>query len=176
MRCFISTPISKEIRDKLKRIQEKLKESRTRMKLVEPKNMHNTLKFLGDINGKQKKKAIKALESIEANSFELEVNRFGAFPNQDYIKVLWAGVGKGEKEMKDIRQKLDEKLPGFEEKHEYTPHITIARVKSKPDKTITNLFNERISKQMQVKKIRLMKSKLKKTGPGYTEVHAIELD
>lgn len=176
MRCFISTPISNEIRNKLEKVQDKLRQSRTRMKLVEPENMHNTLKFLGDVNEKQKKKAINALESIETNSFELEVNRFDAFPNQDFIKVLWAGIGKGEKQLKEIRKKLDEKLPEFKEEHDYTPHITIARIKSKPDKTITNLFDERISEQMQAKKIQLMKSKLKKTGPEYTEVHSIELE
>ena len=48
MRCFISIDIPKEIRDKIKKIQEQLPEFVG--KKTEQENLHLTLKFLGEVD------------------------------------------------------------------------------------------------------------------------------
>ncbi|MCD4740507.1 RNA 2',3'-cyclic phosphodiesterase [archaeon] len=166
MRCFIGVPLNKKTRQELTKIQQHFCESNTKMKLVEPENLHVTLHFLGEIKNTEPIK--KKLAQIKQKSFELQVNGLGAFPNKNHARVLWARINKGKETLKSLH---DEITHG-----EYHPHITLARIRTKPDETLKKLLEQQLQLSMPVNKIVLYQSTLTPDGPKYSKVQEIELD
>ena len=160
-----------------------IKKSGAEVKLVEPENIHITLKFLGETE----EKLLESLEEIikesikEIPPFEIQLIGAGVFPNQNYMKVLWIGIKKGEK-IGEIVKKIDEKTSklGFEkEKRHFSPHLTIARIKSAKNKEkliqIIENYQEIEFANVSVKSIKLKKSDLTPKGPIYTTLKEVKL-
>lgn len=91
------------------------------VKLVDLKNVHITLKFLGDTEenliDKIEEIMKKSVEKIKP--FEIELKGAGVFPNKNYIKVMWIGINNIEN-LKTISNRIDEQLSqlGFEKEKE----------------------------------------------------------
>ena len=75
-------------------------ESSVDVKWVDVKNLHLTLKFLGDVPSREISTVCKAAQQGTAGikPFELELRGAGAFPNADRPRTLWLGAGGGEQE------------------------------------------------------------------------------
>ena len=153
------------------------------VKLVEPKNIHLTLKFLGDTQDNQ----IEAIEQIIRESvhdiapFPLTLKGTGVFPNEKYLKVIWIGIMNGDY-LATIAQSIDEKLAplGFKkEQRGYSAHLTIGRVRTAKNKdqllTVVNKFREQEFLQQEIRVVTLKKSDLTPTGPIYTTLREIPL-
>jgi 2'-5' RNA ligase len=153
------------------------------VKLVEPKNIHLTLKFLGDTDENQ----IDVIEQIIKESvkditpFPLTLKGTGVFPNERYLKVIWVGIINGDT-LATIAQSIDEKiLPlGFKkEQRGFSAHLTIGRVRTAKNKdqllTVINNFKEKEFLQQEIRAITLKKSDLTPTGPIYTTLREIPL-
>ena len=135
MRTFIAIELSKEIKDFLSFLQDKLKDSRADVKWVSPENIHLTLKFLGEIDDKKLDKIIQIAEDItkDKKTFYLRLSSIGVFPNINFPRVIWAGVDKGDAETKEIVKVLEEKIAKIgipPESRAFSSHITIGRVRS----------------------------------------------
>lgn len=155
----------------------------TDVKLVEPKNIHLTLKFLGDTDENQ----IDAIEQIIRESvkditpFPLTLKGTGVFPNERYLKVIWVGIINGDN-LATIAKSIDEKLIplGFKkEQRGYSAHLTIGRVRTAKNKdqllTVINNFKEQEFLQQEIHAVTLKKSELTPTGPIYTTLREIPL-
>ncbi len=148
-------------------------------KTVEKENLHVNLKFLGDKNEEELKKAKEALKKLEGfGKFKAKLTGTGAFPNKDFIKVIWIGVKSQriEELAERIEQAYTEK--GFEKREKpYKPHVTAARVKTKPNPEIRKVFEQydKHYKDTQVKEIELIESELKKQEPVYKTIKKIKL-
>jgi len=123
---------------KLIQFESEIKNTGANIKLVEPENIHITLKFLGET----KENHINQIEQFLKESaqglepFEIQLKGSGVFPNPNYIKVIWIGIRNGDIIGK-IANKIDEKIStlGFKkENRNFSPHLTIARVKSAANK------------------------------------------
>ncbi len=180
-RGFIAIDIN--ISEKIEKIIDELKQSGANLKIVKPKKMHITLKFLGDTKENLKNKISKIIERSVENiePFEIELKSTGAFPNENYIKVLWIGINKGEI-IGEIAKKIDNDLSniGFKkEKRKFSPHITIARVKSAKNKDeiikILKKHRDETLLKMKVNSIKLKKSRLTQKGPIYETLKEIEI-
>jgi 2'-5' RNA ligase len=169
MRCFFGIPLTKQVRASMVELQEQLKKSSTRMKLVEPENLHVTVKFLGELGAREVEKAKKNLETVDKKGFQVKFTHVGAFPSQEYVKVLWVGVKEGKKQLEEVHDALGQEP-------NYVPHVTLARVKSKPDEVVKDLLTEKIDLGMKVEKVQLIESLLSEKGPTYQKVFEIELD
>jgi len=181
-RAFIAIDIDSF--PKLIEFENEVKNTGANLKIVEPKNVHITLKFLGDTDKdlidqieEIMKKAVKGL-----NPFEIQLKNIGAFPNQNYIKVIWIGIENVEN-IRVISNKIDEKLSqlGFKkEKREFSAHLTIARVKSAKNKEkliqIINKYQNVEFTSFIVKSIKLKKSELTPKGPIYTTLKEIKIE
>jgi len=148
-------------------------------KTVERKNLHVNLKFLGDTTEEELKKAKKALQRLEGfGEFKAKLTGTGAFPNKDFIKVIWIGVRS--QRLEDLAEKTEQAYTeqGFKKRDKpYKPHITAARVKTKPDPKIKKAFEEynKHYKDIQIKEAELIESELKKEGPNYKTIKKIKL-
>ena len=90
-RGFIAIDI--EAYPKIIQFENEIKNSGAKVKLVEPGNIHITLKFLGNTEEEYIEKIEEIMKNAvkETNSFEIQLKGAGVFPNQNYIKVAWIG-------------------------------------------------------------------------------------
>ncbi len=183
MRTFIAVELKEEIKKKIEEVQAPLKKSGADVSWVKPGNIHATLKFLGEVP--EDKIAMvfegtaKALQGI--TGFALALKDLGCFPNLRRPRVIWIGVEKGKEELSEIARKIEEEMAniGFpKEKREFSPHLTIGRVKS--PKNIEKL-TEHIktvnfqTEEIEVKEVVVMKSQLNPAGAIYTPLKKILL-
>ena len=153
------------------------------IKLVEPQNIHITLKFLGDVG----ENLIDEIEQImkdavkEMKPFTIRLKGTGVFPNHNYVKVIWIGI-KDAQPIEIISKNIDEKLSklGFKkEKRGFSPHLTIARVKTAKNKQhLLDIIEKHIDVDFSVQEvnsIKLMKSDLTSKGPIYSTMREVKL-
>ncbi len=187
MRTFIAIELPQNIKTYLSRIQEQLKASGADIKWVEPKNIHLTLKFLGEIDQNKLDKVIKILEDIakEKNSFHMRIVSVGAFPRINSPRVIWVGIDKGDNEAKEIAKELEEKIAKIgipKENRPFSSHITIGRTRSSLNlKNLVEGLNILASGSLKedlefgVTKITLYKSTLTPKGPIYEILKEVSL-
>ncbi len=182
-RTFIAIDANEDVRGTLSPIQKRLEETGADLKLVSPEKIHMTLRFLGDVSESRISLIEEALDEMTRfESFKISVEGLGVFPNPGFIRVIWAGVEEGTEKLSQIRQELDSKLAELDfpkEDEDFTPHFTIARVKSgKAKDKLNSIINQKSDKKwgtIKVDKIELKKSELTSKGPIYTTLAEVEL-
>jgi 2'-5' RNA ligase len=181
LRSFIAVDIGPL--DELVKFEEEISESGANVKLVEPENIHITLKFLGDTSEELVPKINEIIaESVsDIKPFEIKFNNAGAFPNLNYIKVLWVGIDDIGP-LPEIAKRLDSNLKnlGFKsDSRGFKPHITVGRVKTKRNKNLLKRLvinsKDRIFGKLLVNKICLKKSILDSRGPTYYTIGEVNL-
>ena len=111
-RVFLGIPISEEIKNKVKEIGKELNSVEGGFKVVKPENLHLTLKFLGEVEEKKIEKIKEIVSSLDlGNKFKVKVRKIGAFPNHDYVKVIWFGL-EDDEEIFTLHKKIDFMIPG----------------------------------------------------------------
>ena len=187
MRTFIAIELPPEIQKTLSRYQNKLKRTGIDVKWVEDKNIHLTLKFIGEINENQLHSIIQALREISRihAGFEITLSSIGAFPGIQSPRVIWAGISKGDAEIKNLAREIEKRISalGFQkETREFSSHITLGRTRSSSGKEefkkiipdINNAFSAE-SIGCVIKEIILFKSTLTPRGPIYEAVEKFGL-
>ncbi len=179
MRTFIAIELPQEIKDILARLQGELKKSGADVKWVESKNIHLTLKFLGERNEKKIAGISEIIEEAAKNnySFQAEISSLGAFPKIDFPRIIWVGINQGDSETKKIAQELEEKIAKIgipKVDRPFSSHITIGRTKSASNREnlVRDLKNnaDKLKEEnlrFPVTKITLFKSTLTPGGPIY---------
>jgi len=179
MRLFIAIEILEKIKAELMEIVDKLKQAGADVKWVRPQGMHITLKFLGEVDENRKDKIIEILKQIseKKSPFTVTFKGLGAFPDLKRPRVVWIGIEKGGEELKGIAKELDVSLGnlGFlREKREFSPHLTLGRVKSGRNKnalvSALSSHNNFTLPELNVDKINLIQSILKREGAEYKTV------
>jgi 2'-5' RNA ligase len=90
-RLFTAVEIPEAIRLRLSLIRAPLGGA----KWIEAENMHVTLRFAGDIDGRMADELVAFLADVRARPFPITIKEIGAFGGRD-PRVLWAGVEAGE--------------------------------------------------------------------------------
>ena len=165
MRVFISIDIPKRIQGQILKVQEKLPEFRG--KLVEPENLHLTLKFFGEIDKEKISLIRQKLKQVKFNKLSLKIDSIGVFSG-NFIRIVWLHVGGCE----ELQGKIDNCLKDlFEKEKRFMSHLTIARVKTVKNK---DLFIKRL-REIPLQDIffdtgsfSLKESFLDSNGPVYT--------
>lgn len=183
MRTFIAIELPEEIKRQIEQLQAPLKKTDAFVSWVKPKNIHVTLKFLGEVPedkiGQVFSATQKALEGTR--KFTMSLKGAGAFPNLRRPRVIWIGTGSGEEELSHLAQRIEEEMEkiGFpKEKRKFSAHFTIGRVKS--PKNIEKLMEKVQSSDFQTEKIEVnevvvMKSQLHPAGAIYTPLKKVPL-
>ena len=184
MRTFIAVELPEEIKSKIGKTVTELKKLEAGVKWVEEKNVHLTLKFLGEVKDNDIERLKSLVKDVLADKkiFEMSLEGFGTFPGGKTPRVVWVGVEKGKEKLKKIADPLEKTLSksGFrKEKREFSSHITIGRVKEKRNieelkKAIEEKKNAKFGKSL-VGHITIMKSTLSRKGPTYEAVERVKL-
>jgi len=185
LRTFIGVDVGKTIRDRAVALQEKLAQTGTAVKWVEPDNIHVTLLFLGEVDDREVPSICKAvaLQTERHPPFRLSIEGVGCFPNPRRPRIVWIGVGEGTQELCALHDGLEPPLLDLgyyrREERKYTPHITLGRVKGdRPaDQLGPALANHAgwQGGQIAVSEIHVMSSELTPQGPIYTVLSRAKL-
>jgi len=171
IRCFLAVEIPNELKDKIASLAKEL--DIKGIKLVEPENIHVTLKFLGDVKEDKINNIKERLRTVNFSNFNIKLHGVGVFPNENYIKVVW--VGCESKELYILAKKINEALASEFKREEFTAHATIARVKQKVElhdfleKHKNDSFGEFVCTNFVLKQ-----SELSREGPKYTTLASFQ--
>ena len=95
IRAFIAIALPGPVQQKLDEVAHSLKNERTQaVRWVTGKNIHLTLKFLGEVENKKIEAISQVIqvETLRFNSFEISAGGIGTFPNLRRPRVIWVGV------------------------------------------------------------------------------------
>jgi 2'-5' RNA ligase len=188
IRSFIAIELPSELKAILSSFQnEMVSVGGSSVKWVSPDSIHITLKFLGNILTEKVQSISLAIEQActGVEPFTLEMGELGGFPNLQQPRVLWLGLHGDIERVKSLQMSIDNNLAklGFDkEKREFTPHITLARMRDKASMVDRRKFGERVTNEsfdfryrIDVENINLMRSQLFPTGAVYSYLAKLKL-
>ncbi len=179
MRLFIALPLPLEVEEYLSKIIFAFKQKKAGINWVAPKNIHLTVKFLGESEDAKVPSITSAIDSV-ARAYPVlhaTVDAVGAFPDMKRPRVIWAGMSGDIDKMAGVAIDIENAMSefGFEkENRPFKPHLTLGRVKDVyglSDLT-TYLGSYNITPtDLTLDKIVLFKSTLTPRGPIYDRLH-----
>jgi RNA 2',3'-cyclic 3'-phosphodiesterase len=177
MRAFVALELPGLLKDRLLEISELLYTDDARVNWVKQKNMHLTLKFLGDINSRQADSVSDTLMDIGKRwgKQKLVFGKLGAFPSRNRPKVIWVGIDNID-ELSEIHGLIDDSTynVGIERDNRgFSPHLTLGRVKdlNRDSELVSKLKSVNVETvEYEIDRLTLFKSELTKSGPIYTPV------
>ena len=145
------------------------------VKPIDTDNLHLTLKFLGETDLALVPRISDCMETaaVEHESFSMQVVGLGAFPHVRRPSVIWVGL-QGAEPLVEIAGELDRLLLplGFaQERRAFHPHVTVARIRSKPPRELATLLKTEQSTELgsaDITSVELYQSNLRSAGPRYT--------
>ena len=185
IRTFVAVEIDKDILDKIVGVQKKIDQRYVDIRLVQPRNMHITLKFLGDLTEEKIIEVSKKLGDVAKRHKKIKtvVGHVGTFgwDTKKYVRVIWLDLMEKENNFKKLQRDVADTLD-YIRQEDYTepkPHITLGRVSFVKDieKLARNLkeLEDVVVGDFLVKEIKLMSSTLTSNGPVYKEIKSFGL-
>lgn len=178
IRSFMAFDIDDDnIKRKLSKTQNLLGQTGADLKLVETQNIHITMRFLGDISPAMVDKIFDEMKKIQFTAFNVQLKGVGVFPSLNYPRVVWVGMTEGIDQLRSIFDQLEPRLRalGFTpDQHGFSPHLTIARVRTGRNKPqLANFVKENANLNfgtIRAECLRLKKSILSPKGPTYSTI------
>lgn len=189
VRSFVAIELPEGLKEELVGLGEHLKSGgHSGVRWVDPRGIHLTLKFLGDV-------AVDRLDGITSalteatrgiSPFRLEVGGLGVFPNPRRVRVAWVGVSGDVDKLQQLQQRVESSLSvlGFAaESRRFTPHLTLARVRDQVAQEERQRFGQFIegtdfkaTHKVEVDTVYLMRSQLTRQGAVYSRISSVRLD
>jgi 2'-5' RNA ligase len=176
IRSFLAFDIESDtVLNRLATAQNLLVQTGADLKIVEPQNIHITVRFLGNITPAMVEKIFEEMKQVQFVPFNVQIKGLGAFPDLRYPRVVWAGITDGADQLKNVFSQLEPRLRGLgftPDTKGFSPHLTIARVRSGRNKAqLAEFITENANYDFGTIKaqcLRLKKSDLTPKGPIYS--------
>jgi 2'-5' RNA ligase len=145
----------------------------------ENEQMHLTLRFIGEVDGRVFAAIDDALSGIEASGFSLRLKGVGEFGGRK-PRALWAGVEASEALLR-LQRKIETTLQrtGLEpEPRKFSPHVTLARLKATPPGAVMDFIVDHAlyaSEPFAVDEFSLSSSRPSANGSLYRQERAYPL-
>ncbi|ABW01945.1 RNA 2',3'-cyclic phosphodiesterase [Caldivirga maquilingensis] len=179
VRLFVAVDLSDEVRGKVIAFRDAVSSSGADVKPVEDENLHITLRFLGEVRDNLLPEIMRNLNSLSFSSFRMHVKGTGAFPSASSPRVIWVGVEEGGDQLKALHDTVEELVGryGVSDEREFTPHITVARVRGRGSVLgkLINQWRDFDFGWQTVDSVILKKSTLTPRGPIYENLLIIKL-
>ncbi len=180
MRNFTAVDISEPVRLSLSGLLQGLQKTDPDIKWVDPEIMHITLYFFGETDGETLEKVREAVceAAARVSAFTVRIEGLGGFPSLVSPRVLWAGVEDEEGALKRIFGGIRDRVNAWgvhvnRNDREYSPHLTLGRVKKRPHPEILDVFRDRSGERFgsfEVTNVLLYSSTLTRQGPLYRSI------
>lgn len=130
MRLFVALELNTKVITNLTELVRRLRPSGP-IQWVHPRNMHVTLKYIGDWEVHRVDELVRALHRVKAPaSISVPLAGLGFFPNQRNPKVFWAGA-ENTPVLRQLASGVDCELQPLgiaPEVRPYFPHLVLGRV------------------------------------------------
>jgi 2'-5' RNA ligase len=191
-RIFIAINLPEEIKEKLEKLEKEIADlfppelNKGMFRWVKKENLHLTLLFIGSVREEEIPKICQivksAAQSQDPFSLRIEKVSYGP-PKKIPPRLIWVEVER-KPELLALAEKLKKAMAESGilrkiEQREFSPHITLARIKTfqwrrmepeeKPE------IEKEISLDFEVNSIEVMESKLKPSGAEYTILESAKL-
>jgi RNA 2',3'-cyclic 3'-phosphodiesterase len=126
MRLFVALAVPDSVAQSLMLIQGGVPRARWQTR----EQMHLTLRFVGEVDGREAAMLDDALAGIHAPAFEMQLHAVGQFGNKQ-PHALWAAARKHEM-LDHLARKVDtaiRKVGQPQDAHKFMPHVTLARLR-----------------------------------------------
>ena len=187
IRTFIAIALkNQETIEKIIKFTQRLKQNQDKLKLVEPHNLHLTVKFLGNIKEDLAPQIYKLIQEdinqlvFKGKTLTYILKGVGQFQR---FSVIWINLLGDIDFLQDIKNKLELELNQNlaipkDKRQEFKPHLTVARLNKKRInyktfdvyKKLVNDNENTIFGNFEIKNIKLKKSTLTPKGPIYTDL------
>ena len=132
-RLFVALLLNEEARTAVAAEIERLRPLSRAVAWVPARNLHITLRFLGEQGEPALEQARGALQEAAAATtpFTLGLHGLGAFPGFERPRILWIGVAQGALEARGLQAGVEQALEArgvSPEGRPWHPHLTIGRV------------------------------------------------
>jgi len=178
MRLFVAINFPEKVKKRIGLLIKELRKFPSDAKWVDDTNLHLTVQFLGNVPEAQIPAVVEALNCSVAgiNPFGLELGGVGVFQSIERPRVFWMGVSGETAVLSRLHRQVQEGFSrlGFEpERRRFSPHLTLARLRSPVG---FSALLERAEKivggygkfdSVNVTSIELMLSELSSQGPKY---------
>ncbi len=187
IRAFIAIELPDNIKNELEEIKSVLMSGNsTPAKWVNPESIHLTLQFLGDISSDRVTEILDAIKRGVGGtpSFQIQLAGLGVFPNPARTQVVWTGIAGDIEQLKQLQKSIEiemERLSFPREKRNFTPHLTLARVRDHATPDERKRLGDMVTGTpftggiIRVDSVNLMKSRLTRQGALYTSLGSIRL-
>ena len=187
IRLFVAIELPDDIREGLGRLISKMKYKAPDAKWVDAGGIHLTLKFLGSVDSARTSEITEAITEAASgiSPFSLEVAGLGVFPGLNRVRVVWVGLEGETGKLSLLQNRLDANLDilGFPpENREFTPHLTLARVRENATPPERQALGQLIAAakiepvgSFTAESVSLMRSQLNPRGAIYTRLAGVEL-
>ncbi len=131
MRLFVAIDIPGEIRERLAKFVEGVRNFAPDAKWVGPETFHITLKFIGERSPEDAERIKQFLREIKAAPVTLSFSGYGFFPNPNKARVFWTGI-QSDAHLAELASAVDSATANLDiprEKAPFTPHLTLARAR-----------------------------------------------
>lgn len=185
-KVFIAINLPEEIKKGLAEHQEKWRDWLP-ARWTKKDNLHITLLFLGYLSDEEIVEVCKITKEValKHQSFLVNLNKICYGPPQKMPpRMVWI-TGEKSEEFAALRDDLERSLLSSEKiyfpsgKREFSPHITLGRIKAWEWKKIEPEERENVSEDVsfnfEVQTIEVMESHLKKGGPEYITLESASL-
>lgn len=184
MRLFASVDVPDDLVESIETLQKDFADA-SGLNFTDPTQAHVTLKFFGEVPEAELDVVSGVIENgVEdagVEPFEASLGGLGVFPSLEYISVVWLGFEAGGRELCRLHEAIEKRAvaAGFDpEEHEFTPHVTLARMEHAGGKELVqDLVSEHDPDvgQFRVDEVRLKESDLRTDGPEYSTLEQFEL-
>jgi len=174
-RLFVALSIPDDVANDIRRLQAGVPGARWQTR----EQLHLTLRFIGESDGRLAAAVHDALSTISAPGFELALHGVGEFGGKR-PSALWAGVRPNEALM-HLQRKIETALQRVgiaPDRQRYTPHVTLARLRgTQPGHVMDFLTDHGLysSRPFAVGAFLLYSSMLTSDGSIYRAEHAYRL-
>jgi RNA 2',3'-cyclic 3'-phosphodiesterase len=134
IRAFIALDLAAESLQRLEEVNRQLKQRLpgAAVRWVAVKNIHLTLKFLGDVSEANLPVVYEIIrkEAEKQASFEIHIGGLGVFPSVSRPRVIWVGV-QAPPELAAVQHIVDvetARIGYASEERAFSPHLTLGRV------------------------------------------------
>ena len=176
MRLFTALAIPSHIAQSIMLIQGGVPGARWQRR----EQLHLTLRFIGETDGRDAAMLDDALAAIEVPAFDLQIHGVGQFGNKQ-PHSLWVGLRKSEA-LEHLQRKVDTAIRRVgqpQDAHKFAPHVTVARLRNpEGPKLIEWLTHNALytSPQFRVGAFHLYSSRLSGNGSVYAVEHEYPLE
>jgi 2'-5' RNA ligase len=167
IRLFVALPLPEDVTDSLLALDQGVPGARWSTR----EQLHLTLRFIGEVDGRDASAIDETLAAISAPPFTLQLKGVGAFGGKN-PRALWAGVAANEA-LIHLQRKIESTIQrlGFHaEERKYTPHVTLARLRATPASRVMDYLadhNLYASGAFDVREFALFSSRLTSNGSIY---------